>query len=576
VEFTAYGKYVRDINPLSYSGLTLVARSGHATYASDPCSAAGYYARIYADSGEVAFQKEYYHDTGDIGKVYSNSIRKNFFDGGIPRDTWIGMKFILYTVPGTNSVQLELWLDQTNKTDGGEWILVHQYLDEEGSWPANKPVPDSCSVVTDGKAILGPRDSCFLRIDASEVHWKDASIRRIDPTTNGAVISNISNKFNFYIEFKDDEASVSFSDSTFSPELSFGYTIASNKPAKVKLFKPGCSTDAPSSLEAAPIILGNSTPNSLYTNFTVNVDIKQDSIQNEANGVWSFDAATNKGIISFCMRLDLYTDGIDEEISVNFHETEVTIDVDMASDFSITGISTIRRNATEKGAEADLDYDLDVYRCVGGIRIDPVSALSQGNSLGVCIDINTDNVQLDRVQNFTLTQGDIADATPVVNGNPDGLTSVDCSLNGNQRCYIKTMMISSFFTPQAQNANVTAEGAVILKFGRRRLESSKVNIQHYVKNVRNLQEQESSESFRVVIATTTSSTAQEIQTPSSNTSEKSNTSLIVVFVAGLSTLIIFSAAAFYAVKKLDRSLNSEEKNLIGEEHEVHTENTHLA
>eukprot|EP00521_Asterionellopsis_glacialis_P006029 CAMPEP_0195281954 /NCGR_PEP_ID=MMETSP0707-20130614/1047_1 /TAXON_ID=33640 /ORGANISM="Asterionellopsis glacialis, Strain CCMP134" /LENGTH=868 /DNA_ID=CAMNT_0040340893 /DNA_START=141 /DNA_END=2744 /DNA_ORIENTATION=- len=472
VEFTAYGKYVRDINPLPYSGLTLVARSGHATSYLNPCDAAGYYARIYANSGEVAFQKEYYHDSGVIGNVYSKSIRKNFFNGGIPYDTWIGMKFIIYTVPETSDVQLELWLDQTNGTNGGEWILVHQYLDKEGSWPANDVVPEICTNVTDAMPILGPRDSCFLRIDGSEVHWKDASIRRIDPSTNGVITPNNSIDFNYDIEFQEDEMAVSFSESTASSELIFGYIIAANKPVTVRIFQQDCIADAPSSLEVAPLILENGNPSSLYTNAMVKVDVKQDSIQNEGNGVWSFDSATNKGLLSFCIRLDLYVDGTDEEISGNFHETKVTVEVDMVAGFSITSIFTSRDNATETDSTVDLDYELDVYQCVGGIRVDPAPPLSQGDSLGMCIDINTDNVKLDEVQNLTLTQGDFGVANPVQDGKPNTLTSVDCTLNGNQRCFIRTMMISSFFTAEAQNTAVTAEGAVTLKFGRRRLERS--------------------------------------------------------------------------------------------------------
>ena len=81
VELTAYGKYIGDgsVGSLSYSGLTLVARSSHSLYSQSacrqdiytgytcsPCNAAGYYARIYRHPGtnedEIMFQKEYYHD----------------------------------------------------------------------------------------------------------------------------------------------------------------------------------------------------------------------------------------------------------------------------------------------------------------------------------------------------------------------------------------------------------------------------------------------------------------------------------------------------------------------------------
>lgn len=56
VEFVAYGKVGSFGELKSYSGLTLVARSEHGSYGDNGCNAAGYYARIYAETGEASFQ----------------------------------------------------------------------------------------------------------------------------------------------------------------------------------------------------------------------------------------------------------------------------------------------------------------------------------------------------------------------------------------------------------------------------------------------------------------------------------------------------------------------------------------
>jgi hypothetical protein len=198
VEFTAYGKYIDDsMRPKSYSGLTLVARTSHSLnkasacnesiYAGktcSPCKAAGYYARIYKEgnsNGETSFQKEYYHGTST---VYSASRRVKYFPNNqLPLDTWIGMKFIVYTIPNTNNVKLELYADTTDGENGGTWIKIHEMTDEPGSWKATKNVPSTCSNVPfgvpDGSTILGERDDCFLRSDSSNVLWKKASVRRI-------------------------------------------------------------------------------------------------------------------------------------------------------------------------------------------------------------------------------------------------------------------------------------------------------------------------------------------------------------------------------------------------------------
>ena len=58
VEMTAYGNYV-DVgsSPMAYAGLTMGTRTNHDIYKDDACGAFGYYARIYQDTGECAFQK---------------------------------------------------------------------------------------------------------------------------------------------------------------------------------------------------------------------------------------------------------------------------------------------------------------------------------------------------------------------------------------------------------------------------------------------------------------------------------------------------------------------------------------
>lgn len=185
VEFTAYGMYVADPLTRPYSGLTLAARSDHAYYKDDGCAAPTYYAKIYRDTGSVAFIKEYYHDDANES-VYADSVQAPLFEGRIPFGSWIGMKFVVLTVPGTSDVLLELYVDLTDGEDGGAWELVHSHVDVPGSWLAAEPVPAQCEDLTDaGETILGPRAHCFFRAsgydDGTEVHWKKGSIRNVVP-----------------------------------------------------------------------------------------------------------------------------------------------------------------------------------------------------------------------------------------------------------------------------------------------------------------------------------------------------------------------------------------------------------
>jgi hypothetical protein len=186
VEFTAYGKYVSDGEILSSSGLTMVARTNHGDF-DDGCTAPGYMARLYRETGEVSLQKEYFHNRSY--SVYSKSNRTTtpLLGDSLPLDQWIGMKFVVYTIPNeTASVKLELYLDMNQGVDGGDWVLVHQVIDTPGSWnktTSSQEIPTHCEV-QDGDTVLGSRDVCFLRMDGndeSEVHWANASIRHILP-----------------------------------------------------------------------------------------------------------------------------------------------------------------------------------------------------------------------------------------------------------------------------------------------------------------------------------------------------------------------------------------------------------
>ena len=78
---------------------------------------------------------------------------------------------------------MELYVDMTDGLNGGDWKLVHSFIDKESAMmpSGGKTVPSECPV-QGGDPVLGPRRNCFLRSDGSattEVHWKEASIEEI-------------------------------------------------------------------------------------------------------------------------------------------------------------------------------------------------------------------------------------------------------------------------------------------------------------------------------------------------------------------------------------------------------------
>jgi hypothetical protein len=177
VEFTAYANWKSDGGETSNAGFTMVARTNHFQYKDNGCNAPGYYVRIWEGNGregEISFQKEYYHASDTI---YSSGIYKGLFPS-FPKNQWIGMKFVVFTIPGTSDVQLEVYIDRTDGQSGGTWTLEHSHVDRWGAWPAKEAVPSQCAVKS-GDTVLGARNSCVLRTDGGEVRWKKATIRNI-------------------------------------------------------------------------------------------------------------------------------------------------------------------------------------------------------------------------------------------------------------------------------------------------------------------------------------------------------------------------------------------------------------
>jgi hypothetical protein len=137
VEFTAYANWKSDGSETSNAGFTMVARTNHFQYKDNGCNAPGYYVRIWEGSdreGQISFQKEYYHASDTI---YSSGIYKGLFSS-FPKNQWIGMKFVVFTIPGTSGdVQLEVYIDRTDGQSGGTWTLEHSYVDRRGACRVN-------------------------------------------------------------------------------------------------------------------------------------------------------------------------------------------------------------------------------------------------------------------------------------------------------------------------------------------------------------------------------------------------------------------------------------------------------
>lgn len=182
VEVTVYSKRISEITQRSSQGIVIGARSEHQDATGKaPCLGKTYYARLLYD-GRAVFQKEIVHEELYSNNMPSESNVMNWgtSDGSMPKNMWIGLKYIVRT-NADKSVTLAMYIDLTDGKNGGTWKKVAEYTDE-GSWPlpdTDLNVAHLCGYPAN-TILSSPATSIFIRNDVvSKVEYKNFSIREI-------------------------------------------------------------------------------------------------------------------------------------------------------------------------------------------------------------------------------------------------------------------------------------------------------------------------------------------------------------------------------------------------------------
>jgi hypothetical protein len=188
LEITMYVKRISETQTVDYSGLQVFARTNHGTNADEEvnlCDDRGYGGLVNIN-GEWTFEKESAHHL-DNGYTDVASQRPS---GELPKDTWVGFKYVLRNMDGGTKVKLELYRDTTGGVNGGNWQKVTEFVDNGNNFGDGRgacksgvdpALPLLHSLINDRSESKKPMLSVYARHEYGTMAYSGFDIREIDP-----------------------------------------------------------------------------------------------------------------------------------------------------------------------------------------------------------------------------------------------------------------------------------------------------------------------------------------------------------------------------------------------------------
>jgi hypothetical protein len=265
--------------------------------------------------------------------------------------------------------------------------------------------------------------------------------------------------FDWDIKPKEGFPTVAFNNFTTTKEIVFLYDaplLYENKTYGVTLFDDDCQTigsNAITHLEDA----------SVDRELTVLLDVDQGTI---SNSTYYTSVNITNAVIGLCLRVDYYLNGD----SINFHETNLTIYIDLTAGFNMTSLEEMRIRALQDTINTNIDYPVVAYHCnESNDKLASKPNLTQGDTLQLCVEIDPtfgdEGIFVTNILSVDLDQTNIdqnvTHKTIIDEAKSDFLTSKLCQ---GGICNIKTQLESRWFSDPIPG-DINATGVAILAFG---------------------------------------------------------------------------------------------------------------
>ena len=208
--------------------------------------------------------------------------------------------------------------------------------------------------------------------------------------------------------------------------------------------------------------------------YMLEIDVVQ---ENMVDSAYYQSLGNETASVSFCVRVNYnYYDGeIIQEVT--YHETNVTVLVDLTADFHLDSVGFQRIEADQHNVGTSLSYPIQSYFCNDANVEISQPTLSQGDFIQICCKIPTEeNDHLVFVADiWTLGINQIIEGLylgVVKDTEPSALTEKRC--HGGV-CNIKTMVPSHFFASETPGPLILS-GTAILAFGVQQSRYLRVNM----------------------------------------------------------------------------------------------------